>query len=464
LLPIIGRTAPAARQPRIERRLLLLSLDWTRAKDPRIPLGHASLMASLHESGVPVSGYSFAVNEEGFSAAQVIDLVDREASLAGPAALDLGVGAYVWNEPHLQVILRELRRRGFTGHIILGGPQISYQGDGLEQLYPEVDVFVRGYGERALVEVMRAAEPAPIDGVHWAGTHDRGSIARVDLDSLPSPFLGGEVVFGGAQRFVRWETKRGCPYRCSFCQHREAGSRLLSGELDHGRLRDELALLVRSGVDDIAILDPIFNMGHRYLDIVHEFRRLEYTGRLSVQCRFEALKAEFLDVCADLDITLEFGLQTIHPQEGQAIDRKNQMNKVERAFVQLRNRGIQFEVSLIFGLPNQTVTSFRQSVEFCLQRRAPRIRAFPLMLLRGTRLAAERERWGLVENREPIPAVVRSHTFSESDWQLMASIAHALDATSEEHPTSIEALEVLATDTPTPPDVWSPALPAVGPA
>ena len=50
------------------------------------------------------------------------------------------------------------------------------------------------------------------------------------------------------------------------------------------------------------------------------------------------------------------------------------------------------QVITIYGLPNQTLGTFEASVEWCLRRGVPRVRAWPLMLLRGTPLEAQRER------------------------------------------------------------------------
>jgi radical SAM superfamily enzyme YgiQ (UPF0313 family) len=47
------------------------------------------------------------------------------------------------------------------------------------------------------------------------------------------------------QRFIRWETQRGCPFRCSFCQHRESGVRLRRRSLALSRIDAAAQLDVR---------------------------------------------------------------------------------------------------------------------------------------------------------------------------------------------------------------------------
>jgi radical SAM superfamily enzyme YgiQ (UPF0313 family) len=443
--------------PPWSRRVILVSIDWTREKDPRLPLGHASIVAALLKAGMDVRAFSFAINLVGFNEERILRNILDSAQGSKPEQVDVGLGVYVWNDHVVKRLLVALRRNDFRGRIILGGPQISYAGAGLEQLYPEADAFVRGYGEEAMVALASSAERIRFMGVHWAGQVDSGFQAQAQLETLASPFLGNVINLSGGQRFIRWETQRGCPFRCSFCQHREAGSRLRRRDIPLARLEREIELFVRSGVDDIAVLDPLFNLGDHALAVLGTFRRLGYGGRLSVQCHFSTLDDEFLDACGGLDVRLEFGLQTIHEREARAVERVNHLGKVIEGIRKLHERGITFEVSIIFGLPEQTLDSFQRTVDFCLRQRVPVLKAFPLMLLRGTSLERERTRWGLEESSEPIPSVIRSHTFDEQEWRRMEALAEALRRTEGEHPACVEALEEWVVPSPDTAGWWSPA-------
>lgn len=443
--------------PAWSRRIILVSIDWTRDKDPRTPLGHASIVASLRRAGVEVRAFSFAINRAGFSEEHLLRTLLESVRDAGTEQVDVGLGVYVWNDRVVKSLLAALRRHGFKGRIILGGPQISYAGAGLEQLYPEADAFVRGYGEEAMVALAATSERIQFTGVHWAGQVDLHQHAQTRLEELASPFLDGVIELSGGQRFIRWETQRGCPFRCSFCQHREAGSRLRRRDIPLVRLEREMELFVRSEVDDIAVLDPLFNLGDHALAVLRTLQRLGYRGRLSLQCHFSTLDDEFLEACEGLDVRLEFGLQTIHEREARAVARVNALEKVREGIRELQVRHIPFEVSIIFGLPEQTLESFRRTIDFCLRQRVPVLKAFPLMLLRGTALERERTRWGLVENDEPIASVIRSDSFTEQDWMRMSALAEALRRTEGRHPEDVDALEAWVAPTPNTAGWWSPA-------
>jgi hypothetical protein len=429
----------------VSRRVVLVDLYWTRDKDPRMSLGHASLLAALRrEPAVHVAPLVFPVNDERTTAAAITAGILDRASGAAAADVDVAIGAYVWNESLLRAVLPGLRAAGFAGRIILGGPQVSYVGAGLEAMYPDVDVFVRGYGEQALCALVRSGRgdqaAASLAGVHVAGAQDANTQARIDLQGLPSPWLDGTVPVEG-QRFLRWETQRGCPYRCSFCQHREPGARLVRRGLLMSRVMAEADLFCRARIPSIAVLDPIFNINAHAAQVLGRFAGHGFAGRLSLQCRAELVDEPFLEAASALDVCLELGLQTIHQAEGDAIERRNDVEKVDRVLGQLRARGIDHEVSVIFG---QTLASFEATVSWCLERRVPRLRAFPLLLLRGTALERDRERWGFVTDDGPMAMAIASSSFTHQDWLAMARTAEALRATEGHHPTDLRALRRLA--------------------
>lgn len=404
------------------RSVVLVSLDWLRPGDPPFGLGIASIASSLRSVGVDVRIVSDAVNRPGFSAsAFFVDVTDAIAK-AGVDVL-VGIGAFVWCEPEVQSLLKVL---GSQSGIVLGGPQVSYVAAGeLEELYPNVAYFVRGHGEGAMTALAMGQAENGAFGLHVAGYPDLAVRADFPLEHLPSPHLDGTAP---VRDFVRWETQRGCSFSCSFCQHRQPGARLRRSRLGIDRLHRELLAFREAGTKRIAVLDPIFNTDNdRAVGLLDEIRRIGIDANWSFQCRFEFIKEAFLDAVAPLDATLEFGLQTIHADEARAVGRPNRIDKVEAVIASLNARKIPYEISLIYGLPLQTLDRFRMSVDWCLQRGVPRVRAWPLMLLRGTVLHAQRERWGYVESVDNrIPIVVESDSFSRDDHDEMARIADGL--------------------------------------
>ena len=416
------------------RRLLLISLDWTRPKDPPLSLGHASIVTHMKRLGRDVVPGSWSVTNPDFRTDDVLQFIMEHTQ----SHTDIGFGAFVWNEAYILEVISRLRQSQFPGRIILGGPQISYTKKNLESYYPGADIFVRGYAEQALAELYQAKELSPpIAGIHYAGEPDLAISAVSNIEELDSPYLSGTLK---PQKFLRWETQRGCPFRCAFCQHRESDTSLVSRVFNKDRVMQEISyFLDNSQIQDIAILDPVFNTGPNYLSILRRFSEGGYEGKLALQCRLEMVKSEFLNLVDAInktgEVVLEFGLQTIHRKEERHIQRPNNISKVREVFEQTHLRGISTEVSLIFGLPEQTVDTFQQSIDFCKSMQVPTIYAYPLRLHRGTPLYEKKNLLGLIEseynslqdNGELIGHVIASPSFSEEDWQRMADIALMLD-------------------------------------
>lgn len=428
------------------RRIILVALPWLSGKHQAIPLGHASILARLKgEPALEVRDIVRPVDGSEFPTQTLVAEIMGMAQGFDKPKVDIAFGVYVWNDKEIKDTVLGLRACGFSGRIILGGPQITYADAGLEALYPEVDVFIRGAGEEALSALCCNDSNANIPGVHLVGTMDRLKQAETSFQNLPSPWLTG-VLDAGAGKSVHWESQRGCIFRCSFCQHRQPDSRAPIASANEDRVAREIKLLSVTRVQRISVLDPIFNRDENHAArILGQFIEHGYSGEISLQCRAELIdlkRPAFLDAAEKLNVTLEFGLQSVVEREFRAIGRPNNLPKVEAVLDEVRRRGIRHEVSLIYGLPEQTVGSFQTSVDWCMQRRIPVVRAFPLLLLRGTELFHERSKWKLTVREGLLPVVISSSTFDEPDWQAMDAIANALVATEGKHPLSLNDLRL----------------------
>lgn len=418
------------------KQLLIISLDWTRPKDPPSSLGHASILALLKQENIAVIEKSWSVNKKDFQVQDVVQFILTHYDLDTYCAM----GAFVWNESYIQEILNGIYSK-FKERIILGGPQISYVKSGLEKLYPNANIFIRGYAEFALLTFLKSEEKHPIiRGIHYKGEPDLGLSANAELDKLPSPYLTNTLY---PKQFARWETQRGCPFQCSFCQHRQTNTTYLQRRtFQKSRTQKEVTWFVQNEISDIAVLDPTFNSGPSYLDTLEFLIQEGYKEKIALQCRPEMMNEFFIEKIIKLNrkahVVLEFGLQTIHKNEQKIIQRPNNLKKIIEVFNLCNSHSIDFEVSLIFGLPEQTIDSFKASIMFCKTMNVPRIHAFPLMLLRGTLLHDQKHKLKLIESHEvahpeinrlqaQIPHVVSSQTFTYTDWKKMADLAADLE-------------------------------------
>lgn len=305
-------------------RLLLLGLDHMRSKDPPISLATASLAAAC----APITEVdTLTLNTAACSGPDILHAV-RHKCEGLPERAVVGIGAYIWAEALLNPIVAAVREASPKGtQIVLGGPQISDASEAeVHTFYPGVDHFARGSGEPILLRLLRGQAP----DVRPA------ALSKEEVSSLPSPLLTGWMQ---PQAFLRWETQRGCPFACSFCQHPSAARKRRFIALD--RVLAEAELLCgssRSGVlKSLAVVDPTFNSGEHSIQVLRALTRGGFKARLSLQCRVEMLTDDFVSAVAELErtsqVTLEFGIQSIHRVEQRAVQRPTNMRKViERRF------------------------------------------------------------------------------------------------------------------------------------
>jgi len=410
------------------KRLLIVSFDILRPHDPRPSYSIATLLAYARSDPLAIRG-DLSVEHAAFDLAERKGLDPEAAADRLQAAHDLpsvhflAVAVYAWSEPLVLALMPALRRRGFVGEYVLGGYQITATpSKHLRAHYPEGRYFLKGYAEESLLRVVREHPDCP------AVLEDRPDFSR-----LPSIYLERTIPLDPDLPIdmLRWETKRGCPYRCGFCEWRNAANKhVFYFPMD--RLQAELDLFRRHEIRKINVLDATFNYGKHYLEIAREMADMNCT--FAVQARFETLARsegrEFLELCSGGNIHLELGLQTVVPEEMEAIGRKNNLRQVREGMALLNELGVHYEISLIFGIPGQTLESFVESVNFVLRNGCTAIQCFPLRIPRGSTLE-ETVRAQCVREKElpdnfGIAQVVQSFSFSERDWHRMGSIAERL--------------------------------------
>jgi radical SAM superfamily enzyme YgiQ (UPF0313 family) len=339
-------------------------------------------------------------------------------------------GSYIWSETFVLQAIQFLRKVGYEGTIIVGGYQITYKDNNhLAREYPEVDFFLKGYVENTIAQAILSERPIEQQFINQVGI-DVQYVAAYSSGLIPVEYQQGKI---------RIETKRNCPYRCSFCQHTSPYSRKPT-YIDLEGVIEELDYLNSQKVRKINFLDPVFYIGcEREVILLEELSAMNMQSTLSFQMYFDllgrtdgnwkAMNERFLKASRDLNVVFEFGLQTIHPAELEIIERKNELAKVKTVMQQLNDLGIHYEISLIYGLPKQTVSSLEDSIAFCQKNGCQSIVVFPLMLYPGTKLYDQKVNYQIKESTEgdySIPYVVESDSFTYQEWQQMKEIADSL--------------------------------------
>ncbi|MDP3148200.1 MAG: B12-binding domain-containing radical SAM protein [Ignavibacteria bacterium] len=408
------------------RSALFISFDIIRPGELNNSLALASILCFLKNEEKlldKMNFYQLTLNIFDYEGRAQPNYFDKYLNAYNLVDFDfIAISAYIWNEYFINEFINHIRKLGFTGKIILGGYQITHADiKELPVLYPDTQIFVIGYAEQALMKLFLGQVSLKFPLFLYS---------EVDFSELPSPYLTNEINVPFGSTMIRLETKRGCVYRCSYCAHRNlAQNKIFHFPID--KTVNEISFISEKQVKRVNILDPIFNVGNEYLQIMKEIIKKNKSTTYTLQSRFEKIKGlegnEFLDLCESGSFHLEFGLQTIDLKEAKVLNRKNDLRQIDETLNQLKHRKISYEISLIYGLPMQTFDSFKRTIEYTLSKGCRTIKAYPLILLRGTELFYERNKWNLNEEaieKFNIPVVTSSNSFSKQNWEEMKNLSN----------------------------------------
>jgi radical SAM superfamily enzyme YgiQ (UPF0313 family) len=328
-----------------------------------------------------------------------------------------GFSCYVWNIKTLLAACREIRRRQPGILIVLGGPEVGPIAESVLAANPAVDVIVRSEGEEPFAELVRcrARGDARFDSVNGIVFRDGAQVVATppaailrDVNVLPSPYLTAPRPLD--RRVICIETQRGCVFRCNFCFYNKDLS-IRNRRFDMDRVKQEIRGWLDRDVEEIYLMDPIFNL---------------YADRAKEICRFIAAHnhrgvgihaevwAEFIDdelaqLMRAANFTfLEVGLQSTDDTALATVERRLKMQRFLAGVNALQACGLNWELQLIFGLPGDTRETFRRSLNFAHRLDPPQLAVYPLLVLPGTELWRKAGELELKFDPDP-PYMVRSH-------------------------------------------------------
>jgi radical SAM superfamily enzyme YgiQ (UPF0313 family) len=399
--------------------ILIVSFDLQKPEHPVRNLAMGNILSAWRSTAPDASIEHESINilDPAF------DLITRVQELFKTREINrqdyIAFAVAIWSEQYVKQAIDILYRLDFKGQIILGGYQITGKNRAtLEKDYPMVQHFVRGFGETALEQILDdTSDTTSTQSIHSYNMFDR----------FPDPYRDGSIQLEDSVRTVNIETKRGCPYACSYCAHDTVQQRRVI-EKPVSDAIDELAFLEAYQLEKINILDPVFNTGKSFLEIAQwKSQSTAKSTNYSVQYKLRKNMHHFLNYCSSGKIHLEIGIQSLDRNVLRNIDRDEDPAQTLEQLKEVTDFTT-CEVSIIYGLPGQTLKSFEDTIQMLQGVGGIAIKAFPLMILPGTRLFYQKEYWKISEEMDQlsIPYVIKSSSFTELEWKQMQQIATSL--------------------------------------
>lgn len=295
-----------------------------------------------------------------------------------------GFSTYVWNHQISLEAARRLKERRPHTLIMFGGPQVPDEPEAFLRDHPFIDLAVHNEGEQtftALLDRFPDRNWHDIDGISFIDPDGRfvktpPRVRMRDLDELPSPFLNGVfaplMAANPAEAWIGlWETNRGCPFSCTFCDWGSSTAAKVN-KFEDDRLKSEVDWFAARHIEYVFVCDANFGIQKRDLDIAHYVAdtraRTGYPHGFSVQNTKNATERAYLTQKILSDAGLNKGvalsMQSLDPTTLANIKRENISLKT---YLELARRFMADRVEtysdLIIGLPGETYETFCEGVD-----------------------------------------------------------------------------------------------------
>lgn len=359
----------------------------------------------------------------------------------------VGFSCYIWNISVVKKLVREFHKLRPEAPIWLGGPEVSYEYQGIFEELPEVTGIMTGEGEETFRELLQAYVEEEKAGGDWRGklrklqpvipgiVTARGSFGirkPLPMDELPFYYEELEEIEKeqAGHKIIYYESGRGCPFRCSYCLSSiEKQVRLRSVDL----VKRELQYFLDKKVKQVKFIDRTFNCDKEHALSIWRFLLKNDNGvtNFHFEIAAELLGEEELELFSEMRaglIQLEIGVQTTNPETLRAIHRPADLNRLKMTVMSVRKfRNIHQHLDLIAGLPYEDIQSFRKSFNDVYRMGADQLQLGFLKLLKGSEMYDRAEEYGIVCQSEPPYEVLYTKWLSYEEVQELKKVEKMLE-------------------------------------
>ena len=288
---------------------------------------------------------------------------------------------YVWNWEITNYFAKEVKKINPNCLIVFGGPQVPNHSEGFFEEYPYVDILVHGEGEYVLANFFAAflknKNYSNVNGIETKDFRNPPEPRIDNLEAIPSVYLTNlmwDVVekIEGVHWLASWETNRGCPYACTFCDWGSATATKMRKFSDE-RLFKEIEWFANNKILFIYCCDANFGI-YQERDLALATKIKEESQRTNYPEQFRMAWAKFssdkiIPIAKQLQdggllnaITL--AVQSLDELTLDIIKRENiKFDKFTELTTIFREHSIPTYSEIIMGLPGETLESFKNGLE-----------------------------------------------------------------------------------------------------
>lgn len=304
---------------------------------------------------------NFQCMEMGFKKEMVDKVSDRMAS--NPPDV-VALSFYVWNTKYNIKLAEQIHKDYPDCKIIIGGPQVN-------ERYLEYDWcnhVIMGEGEENFLEFLRDDLKGNTKKIY-----EQKRVKNLDIPS-PYPVLDEFCVdrFPDYRWYSTFETNRGCPYQCTFCDWGTTTASKIY-QITMERIESEIEWFRTRPIVVIYGADANWGILKRDVEIAKMLREVAddnpYIRSIALQYAKNSNRTVF-EVAKELGhyTSVTCSLQSTNPKTCEIIKRKNM--KIDN-LKEMMELSVEFNVptytEMILGLPEETLDSYKDGLNEVLE-------------------------------------------------------------------------------------------------
>jgi radical SAM superfamily enzyme YgiQ (UPF0313 family) len=195
----------------------------------------------------------------------------------------------------------------------------------------------------------------------------------LDMTTLPTPAFhlisaddyGYELL---GDRFMIFETARGCPFGCTFCSRAMYGKPVRRKEV--GQVVQEIERARRETDFRSAYFIDLEFTFHRepVVELCEEIIRRQYRFPWACQTRFDQVDEELLRLMSRAGCRLiHFGVETGATRQVKALKKGLDLDTIRSQHAMVKSCGIDTALFLLFGHPGETPAEQRLTIDFAIE-------------------------------------------------------------------------------------------------